>query len=128
MIVLDASAAVEWLLDLPAAGGVEGHLAAGDIHAPDLLLVEVAQVIRRHERSGAIDAERAREAIEDLADLDVSTHRHAALLDGIWVRRSFLTAYDAAYVTLADALEAPLVSLDLRLAAAHHGIEVIVPS
>lgn len=120
MIVLDASAAVEWLLDLPLAGPVTARLAADNhtIHAPHLLAIEVAQVVRRYVAVGDVSATRGAEALVDLADLDVVHHPHEPLLATVWRLRSNLTAYDAAYVAVALALDAPLVTLDARLAAA----------
>ncbi len=120
MIVLDASAAVEWLLGLPLADQVTARLAPREqtVHAPHLLAVEVAQMVRRYVGKGDVSAERGARAIEDLADLDVVHHPHEPLLPTMWRLRSNLTAYDAAYVALALALEAPLVTLDARLAAA----------
>ncbi len=120
MIVLDASAVVEWLLDLPLAPEVTARLARDDqtLHAPHLLSVEVAQVVRRYVAAGDMSAERGAQALTDLADLDVFHHPHEPLLPTIWRLRSNLTAYDAAYVALALALDAPLVTLDARIAAA----------
>ena len=127
MIVLDASAAVEWLLGLALADDVVARLAADGqtVHAPHLLGVEVAQVVRRYVGRGDVTAERGARALEDLADLDVVHHPHEPLLRTIWRLRTNLTAYDAAYVALALALDAPLVTLDARLAAApSHGADV----
>lgn len=120
MIVLDASAAVEWLLGLPLATEVASRLAGADqtLHAPHLLAVEVAQVVRRYVASGELSADRGAQAIADLADLDVVHHAHEPLLPTMWRLRSNLTAYDAAYVALALALDAPLVTLDAGIAAA----------
>ena len=120
MIVLDASAVVEWLLRLPLAGVIDDRLADVDqgLHAPHLLTVEVAQVIRRYVARSELDLARAEQALEDLADLDVALHPHEPLLRSIWRLRENLTAYDAAYVALAEALDAPLLTLDARLAAA----------
>jgi len=110
---------VEWLLGLPLADAVGERLAPDQtLHAPHLLAVEVAQVIRRYEAKGDITPVRGAEAIADLTDLDVARHPHEPLLPVIWRLRHNLTAYDAAYVALAEALDAPLVTLDSRLAAA----------
>lgn len=133
MIVLDASAAVEWLLGRPSGVRVAERLADPDetIHAPHLLAVEVAQVVRRYVHSGAVTAQRGSEAITDLADLDLVSHDHALLLPRIWELRDAVTAYDAAYLALAELLDAPLVTLDARLARSHgHAahVEVIGPS
>lgn len=120
MIVVDASAIVEWLLGLSRSAAVAARLADPDqsVHAPHLLDVEVAQVVRRLAASGAIVGERGAQAIDDLADLDVIRHPHDVLLSRVWQLRSNLTAYDATYVALAEALDAPLVTLDRRLTEA----------
>lgn len=119
MIVLDASAAIEWLLGLPRADAVADRLVASDdVHAPHLLGVEVAQVVRRYEAAGEVGADRGAAALRDLADLDVVHHPHEPLLPTIWRLRSNLTAYDATYVALALALDVPIVTLDRALAAA----------
>lgn len=120
MIVVDASALLEVLLRTPRAGVVEERLFdhRQTLHAPHLLDVEVAQVIRRYAASGEIDGERGRAALADLADFPVHRYPHDVLLPRIWDLRHNLTAYDAAYVALAEALEAPLLTRDQRLATA----------
>lgn len=120
MIVVDASALLEALLRTPAAKAVEDRLFAPrqTIHAPHLLDVEVAQVIRRYALNGEIDSERGRVALIDLVDLPLRRYPHDFLLPRIWNLRNNLTAYDAAYVALAEALDAPLLTRDRRLAAA----------
>jgi len=124
MIVVDASAVLESLLRTPAATAVERRLfdPAQSLHAPHLLDVEVAQVIRRYATNGEIDAERGRMALADLADLPLHRYPHDFLLPRVWDLRNNLTAYDAVYVALAEALDAPLLTRDRRLAAApgHH--------
>ena len=126
MIVLDASAVIEWLLGLPRSEAIAERITDADqhIHVPHLLAVEVAQVIRRFEARGEISDVRASAALEDLADLGATRHEHEALLPIVWQLRHNLTAYDAVYVALALALEAPLLTLDERLANAPHGAEV----
>lgn len=120
MIVTDASAVLEWLLGLPLAGDVAARFADADqtLHAPHMLGVEAAQVIRRHVAGGEVSPARGAEAIADLADLDVSHHPHEPLLQAMWRLRANLTMYDAAYVALAQALDCPLVTLDAGMAAA----------
>jgi predicted nucleic acid-binding protein len=124
VIVVDASAVLETLLRTPAAAAVEGRLfdSRQTLHAPHLIDVEVAQVVRRYAAAGELDAERGREALADLADLPLLRYPHDLLLPRIWELRHNLTAYDAAYVALAEALGAPLLTRDRRLAAApgHH--------
>jgi predicted nucleic acid-binding protein len=120
VIVLDASAAVEWLLRTPTGLRVESRLFAGlsEIHTPHLLDLEVAQTIRRLHRERVLDTVRASEAIDDLADLALLRHPHDVLLPRIWELRHTVTTYDAAYVALAESLRAPLVTCDARLRAA----------
>jgi predicted nucleic acid-binding protein len=129
-MVIDASVLLEALLRTPAAQTVEERLFAPGqtLHAPHLLDVEVAQVIRRYAANGEIDSERGRQALIDLADLPLRRYPHDFLLPRIWDLRSNLTAYDAAYVALAEVLEVPLLTRDRRLASAagHHAeIELV---
>jgi predicted nucleic acid-binding protein len=130
MIVVDASALLEALLRTPAAKAVEKRLFDPEqtLHAPHLLDVEVAQVVRRYAANGEIDNDRGRAALADLADLPLHRYPHDLLLPRVWDLRSNLTAYDAVYVALAEALDAPLLTRDRRLAAAagHHArIELV---
>jgi predicted nucleic acid-binding protein len=119
VIVIDASALLEVLLRTPAAKVVEDRLFAPrqTLHAPDLLDVEVAQVIRRYAANGEIDSGRGRMALTDLADLSLRCYPHDFLLPRIWELRNNLTAHDAAYVALAEALDTALLTRDRRLAA-----------
>jgi len=120
LIVVDASALIEVLLRTPAAKAVEAHLFAPGqtLHAPHLLDVEVAQVIRRYEANGEIDGERGRGALSDLADLGMQRYPHNLLLPRVWALRNNFTAYDAVYVALAEALDVALLTRDQRLSAA----------
>lgn len=120
MIVVDASALLEALLRTSAAKAVEERLFAPrqTLHAPHLLDVEIAQVIRRYVAKGEIGAERGRVALADLADFPLRRYPHDFLLPRIWALRNNLTAYDAAYVALAEALDTPLLTRDRRLAMA----------
>ena len=120
MIVVDASALLEVLLNTPAAPRVADRLfGSGEtLHAPHLIDLEVAQVLRRYAASGALTADRGAQALQDLADFPLVRYPHDLLLPRIWALRHNLTAYDAAYLALAEALEAPLVTRDAALAAA----------
>src|SRR5438445_343785 len=92
--------------------------AAGEtLHAPQLVDLEVAQVLRRYAASGEMEARRGLQALEDLVDLPLVRYPHDLLLSRIWDLRNNLTAYDAAYVALAEALAAPLVTRDAALAS-----------
>jgi predicted nucleic acid-binding protein len=117
VIVLDASAAVEVLLQLERADQLMDRIfASGEsLHAPHLLDVEVTQVIRRYARAGDISPARGAEAVRDLADLPVHRHAHAPLLDRVWQLRNNATAYDATYLACAEALDAVLVTRDAAL-------------
>jgi predicted nucleic acid-binding protein len=120
MIVVDASALLEVLLRTPSAGAIEERLFATgqSLHAPHLIDVEVTQVLRRYVNSGAIEPARGEAALMDLADFPIHRYPHDMLLRRIWSLRHNLTAYDAAYVALAEALDRPLLTRDHRLASA----------
>jgi predicted nucleic acid-binding protein len=120
MIVLDASALVELLLGTAAGRAVLDRIASPDVslHAPHVADVEVAQALRRLARDGDLDAASAGAALADLRALDLERHSHEPLLDRVWALRDNLTAYDAVYVALAEALDARLLTCDRRLARA----------
>ncbi len=117
MIVPDASVILELLLRTPAASPIESRIFETNetLHAPALLDVEVAQVLRRYESRGEISAERGRLALELLALFPIQRYPHEPLLQRIWTLRRNLTAYDAAYVALAEALEATFLTRDARV-------------
>jgi predicted nucleic acid-binding protein len=120
LIVVDASAVIELLLRTPAAKSVETHLFASGrtLHAPYLLDIEVAQVIRKYAAKGEIGDERARAALDDLSNLRMQRYPHDFLLPRVWELRNNMTAYDAVYVALAEVLSAALLTRDKRLANA----------
>lgn len=120
MIVLDASAALELVLRTPSGSRIAQRIASPEetLHAPHLLDLEVTQVLRRYEASHMLSSERAEEALSDFVDLDVTRYPHHVLLERIWQLRRNATAYDAAYLALAEALEAILLTTDGRLASA----------
>lgn len=96
------------------------------MHAPHLIDLEVAQVLRRYVRSSVVSAERGAEALGDLVDFPLTRYAHYILLNRIWQMRDGLTAYDAAYLALAEALDAPLVTRDRALARASRQVRVEV--
>jgi len=120
VIVLDASAAIDWLLQTTVGQQIEDRLYSGgeSLHAPHLLDLEVAQVLRRLVRDGAVSAPRADQAVQDLADLRVTRYPDFIFLPHIWRLRDNFSAYDAAYVALTEKLRATLVTRDSGLASA----------
>jgi predicted nucleic acid-binding protein len=120
MIVLDASAAVDWLLQTPAGQHIEKRIYSRNetLHAPHLLDIEVTQVLRRLALQGVVSVHRADEAIHDLLDLRITRYPHLVLLPRVWQLRHDFSAYDAAYIVLAEKLGAALVTRDARLASA----------
>jgi predicted nucleic acid-binding protein len=119
VIVLDASAAVDWLLQTSAGQRIEARIYSRkeSLHAPHLLDLEIAQVLRRLVRQGTLPAGRADEAVEDLLALRITRYPHNAFLFRIWQHRHNLSAYDAAYVALAERLGATLLTRDSKLAS-----------
>lgn len=117
MIVVDASAVLELLLQTPAAKAIaERVFATGEtLHAPHLLDVEVAQVVRRYWLSGEVSDWRGRQSLDDLRRMPIERYGHEILLPRMWELRANATAYDATYLALAEALVAPLVTRDARL-------------
>jgi predicted nucleic acid-binding protein len=119
VIVLDASAAIECVLQTSKGLEITSRILSPReiLHAPHLLDVEVAQTLRRFVRSRALAEDRAQEALQDFLDLRIRRYPHPPLLRRVWELRGNLTAYDALYVTLAEALPAPLLTCDSKLAS-----------
>lgn len=130
MIVVDASALLEVLLNTSAGSLVARRLFTENetLHAPHLLDLEIAQVLRRYALTRELNPTRGLQALEDLADFPLTRYPHDLLLPRIWELRRNITAYDAAYIALAEALAAPLLTRDAALASAtgHHAkIELV---
>lgn len=117
MIVLDASAAIDFLLrDETTFDWIEQRLrVGGQLAAPHLLDTEVAHTLRKHALGGRLDEGRAAEALVDLNDLPLERYAARPLLERIWALRRNLSAHDATYVALAEALDATLITTDRRL-------------
>jgi predicted nucleic acid-binding protein len=120
MIVVDASALLEVLLETSVGAKVADRLFAETetLHAPHLIDLEIAQVLRRFVRNGEFGPARGRQALDDLADVRVTRYAHALLLPRVWDLRNNFTAYDAVYIALAEALDAPLLTRDTALSSA----------
>lgn len=126
MLVVDSSALINVLLyPKPSAELRRRVLDAESLHAPDLLDLEVLQVLRGLVRGGKVSPERADDARQDIDQLPVQRYPHTGFADRVWSLRHTLTAYDAAYVALSELLAMPLVTSDARLArASGHGAAV----
>ncbi|HYY75109.1 MAG TPA: type II toxin-antitoxin system VapC family toxin [Gaiellaceae bacterium] len=128
MIVLDASAGVDFLL----RRGPRGDWAAAWIrrmevvHAPHLVDLELISVVRKLVLVGEVSARRAREALDDFAELMIVRYAAAPFITRVWELRHVMTPYDATYVALAEALGIPLLTTDERLArASGHRAEIV---
>lgn len=129
MIVLDASAAVDLLLATERGAGVAQVLSsAGEVHAPELIDPEVVAVIRRWTLRGWLAVEKGGRAVEELGELAVVRHRHAAICLRVWELRDRCSGYDACYVALAEMLGAALLTTDARLAGAARGLVGVSPT
>lgn len=120
MIVVDASVLLDVLLQGPGTHLLESRLfeTGGILLAPHLIDLEITQVLRRHAARGQIEGARGEQALRDLADMPLDRHAHDVLVPRIWSLRHNMTAYDAAYVALAELYDCPLLTRDRRLASA----------
>ncbi len=119
MIVVDTSAVLGVLAGRPAAPGLIDRVRSdGDLHAPHLLDVEFQHALRRLVVGRAISEDRAADVRTDFSDLSIVRYPHVSLADRMWELRNNVTAYDAAFIALAEVLAIPLVTCDARLARA----------
>jgi predicted nucleic acid-binding protein len=129
VIVVDASAMIEVLLGTPIGDRILDRVTGlASRHAPHLLDVEVAQVMRRFVSGKRMSPERARVAILDLGEFPLQRHPHWSLLERVFDLRANLTAYDAVYLALAESMSVPLITCDEALAAvpgARVAVEVV---
>ena len=121
MIVIDASALLELLLGTERAAPVAERALATDewLHAPHLLDIEIAQAMRRLVHLKEISSSRAQQALDDCQGFVIERYPHQDLLPRIWQLRNSMTAYDGAYIALAEALSAPLLTCDGKLGRSH---------
>jgi predicted nucleic acid-binding protein len=117
-VVLDASALVELLLQSDRAPAVLQVIGSTELTAPDVINLEVLSTLRRLEWVGALPADRARLAVDDLRVAQVQRFPTLPLLPTVWTLRANVTSYDACYVALARDLGCTLVTADLKLSRA----------
>lgn len=127
MLVVDASVVLEVILGTATGRSVASRIADERLAAPELLDLEVVSALRRHVAAGLLSAERAGQAVDDLAVAPLRRYRHRALNERVWALRETVSPYDALYVALAEALEVPLLTCDARLARAHgHAARIVL--
>ena len=122
MIVLDSSAAIDYLLGAkPLDAWVEDQLdaAAWNLHATYAIDLEVFAVVRARVLRGSMSSRRGRTTLDALAQLPICRYPFDHLLDRMWALRDHVSSRDASFVALAEALKVPLVTTDLRLSRAH---------
>lgn len=116
MVVIDASALIEFLLDAARYPRMADIIASEELHAPHLVDIEIVHGLRSAVLGNRLAADRAAMALEDFGALSIERHAHDRHLERIWSLRANITAYDASYVALAESLGLPLISRDRRLA------------
>jgi predicted nucleic acid-binding protein len=121
LIVIDASAVLELLLRTDKGVKVQGRalVSKESLHAPHLIDIEVTQTLRCLVHLKEISAARGKQALEDHVALNIKRAEHREFLERVWALRDSVTAYDAAYVVLAEILDAPLITCDAKLARSH---------
>jgi predicted nucleic acid-binding protein len=129
VLVLDASAAVELVLGTPTGRAVAAQLQdeVGPLHAPHLIDVEVLSALRRLVRTKDVSVGEAERALSQFGLLPIERYPHSLLTARAWALRASVSAYDAMYVALAEALPARMLTCERRLARAHgHRAKVVV--
>jgi predicted nucleic acid-binding protein len=125
--VIDASAVVELFVGAAPDRQLRHHALTGAGSTPELLDLEALHAIRRLVRSGALPDVEGAATVRRVQDAPIGRVSHRSLLTRIWQLRDSITAYDAAYIALAEQLGVPLLTCDAHLGRAHgHNAEVIV--
>jgi predicted nucleic acid-binding protein len=126
VIILDASAAIEWLLRTGKGLRIEAEIfTRHTLHAPHLLDVEIAHALRRYTRDREVTEAGAKELLQTFTDLRIVRHGHMPLLGRVWELRHNLTAYDAIYIALAEFLAVPVLTCDAKVASAQGHLAVV---
>ena len=127
MIVLDASAALDWLLQTPAGRRVEERIVSGreSLHAPHFIDIDITRALRRLERDGQVSFPRIDQVFEDWMDLRITRYPHDVFLPEFWYHRHSYSAREAAYLMLAKKLRATLLTRDRRLASGYGHVDGI---
>jgi predicted nucleic acid-binding protein len=119
LIVVDASAVLEFFAGAAPDEKLRRRILTTGAVAPELLDIEIAHVLRRMAARGDIPDADAEEALRDITEAPIARTPHRPLVPRIWELRHAVTAYDAAYIALAEALDAPLVTTDAKLAGSN---------
>jgi predicted nucleic acid-binding protein len=127
VIVIEASAMVDALVDQPANPALLALIADSELHAPSVLDNEVASALRGHAKGGLLSDQRMADAADDFSALRIERYALAPMLRSVLALKDTYTVYDAAYIVLAQALDAPLVTADTKLVGARAlGVDVQV--
>ncbi len=119
-VVVDACTLVSALVDYgPDGEWAESIIAGASLYAPEVAFVEATDTLRRFERAKRITAAEANAAHEDLMELNIEIYSFEPFAERIWELRHNVTSYDAWYVAVAEALQLPLATLDVRLVKAN---------
>ncbi|MFD1150671.1 type II toxin-antitoxin system VapC family toxin [Saccharothrix hoggarensis] len=126
-VVIDASALIEAMIGAEPVQPLRRRVLASELAAPDLIICEVLNVLRRRARVDAVGRAQANRAAWWLARAPIATTGHRALIDRAWELCDSLSAYDAQYVALAEQLDVPLITCDAKLAGSHgHKVDIEV--